>query len=388
MMTTTVLVLVHLSIMYFSENTQNAAHFFSFATLFVFSCLAAANGGVESSFLFWLIAIPPISLLFFKKTGYTFWITITLISILMILGLDVANLLPASNVSETAQKVIDAVNIILICLVFIYHIEGFKKSNSKITKKLESVNQRLKASNTELERFASIASHDLKTPLRNINGFLGMFRKKYGQNLEDQANEFLDIIESNSKTMSQLIEDILEYSRANGTTLRKEEVNLNKVLSQISIQIKAEGNHPNAIMKVDQLPVIQTDQTRILQVFQNLIENGFKYNRSDEPKVEIRYHARNNSHHFEVIDNGIGIESKHAQQIFEMFKRLHNQSEFKGSGIGLATTKRSIEAMGGTIKLISVVGRGSTFRIQIPMDTKDFMPTQTEIRADLAAMNN
>jgi len=388
MMITLALTIVHPMIMYFSNNTENASHFYALSTLFVFSSLAAGSGGVHSSFIFWLITIPPISLLFFKKPSYIFWVSISLLAIVTIAALGTMDLLPTSNISDSARMIIDTANIILLCSVFIYLIQGFKSSNQNITKKLEKVNVRLQASNAELERFASIASHDLKSPLRNITGFMGLFRKRYGADLDEKANEFLNIIEGNSNTMSQLIEDILEYSRANGTSLRKEKVNLNKVLAQIKTQMTIDSSYAKATVKLDLLPVINTDPTRILQVFQNLIENGLKYNRNEKPKVEVRYHARNNQHNFEVIDNGIGIDSKHLNKVFEMFQRLHGQSEFKGSGIGLATTKRSIEAMGGTIKIVSAVGRGSTFRIQIPMSPEDFMPTQTEIRADPAEMNN
>jgi len=375
--------LIHPVLMYVFDSLNVPVHFFCFATLGVFCGMAYYTGGSNSSFLFWTITIVPIGLFYLEKYATIVYSVICTAIIVFFVVADLNQFFPPSWLNSKATLLLTMANIVGLCAAFTYIVYNFKNANRLMTKKMANMNTRLKQSNLELEKFASIASHDLKSPLRNINGFLKMLKSKHTDNLDPQALKFIDIIESNASSMTNLIEDILEYSRSNGTDLKKEMVNLNKIMGMVKSQIASVNTFPNSTVNADILPNIMCDKTRIHQIFQNLVENGLKYNKSETRKVDVRYHSRNNQHHFEIADNGIGIDAKHAEKIFEMFQRLHNQSEYAGSGIGLATTKKSIEKLGGTIQLISVPGRGSTFRVMLPMNEKDFLPTKSEVRAEL-----
>ncbi len=379
--------LIHPYLMYRFDGIKIPIHFFCFATLSVFCGLSFYTGGVNSSFLFWTITIVPIGIFYLDKQLTWMWSVICICIVLGFVAGDLANIFPPSLLGEKIIPWVNLANILALSAAFIYIVYNFKVANAWNTKRMARMNEKLQQSNLELEKFASVASHDLKTPLRNITGFLQMLRKKHSASLEPQALNFLDIIESNANSMTNLIGDILEYSRSNGADNKKEMVDLNKIMNIVQSQIANVNTFPNCKVNADILPNIITDQTRIHQIFQNLVENGLKYNKSEIRKVDVRYHCRNNQHHFEFSDNGIGIEAKHSEKIFEMFQRLHNQSEFKGSGIGLATTKRSVERLGGTIKLISALGRGSSFRVMLPVNKEDHLPSRTEVRAALETID-
>jgi len=374
--------LIHPVLMYHFDDIKIPIHFFCFATLGVFCGFAYYTGGSNSSFLFWTITIVPIGIFYLERHLTMIWSVICLTIVGFFIAADLNGFFPTNILSENVIPWVNAANILGLCAAFIYIVYNFKEANKTMTKRMAGMNKRLKESNLELEKFASVASHDLKSPLRNITGFLKMIRSKHEDNLDPQAVKFLDIIESNANSMTNLIGDILEYSRSNGTATKKEPVNLNKIMEMVKSQIANVASFPNSKVNNDILPVILSDNTRIHQIFQNLVENGLKYNTSDLRRVDVRYHARSNQHHFEFTDNGIGIDAKHADKIFEMFQRLHNQSEYSGSGIGLATTKKSIERLGGQIKLISVPGRGSTFRVMLPKSESDHLPTEKEMRAE------
>ncbi len=372
--------MIHAALMYACDSITLPVYFFCFSTIVAFFTLSVYSGGLSSSFAFWLITIAPIGMFYLKKYEGMFWSFLTLAAVLSMPIMEATGYLPLNQLSSTNVTWINFINIFGVCIAFMFTVNGFKTANKKITAKLAAVNKRLEYSNSELEKFASVASHDLKSPLRNITGFLTLLKRNESQ-FDEKSKEFIEIIDSNAKSMTRLIEDILEYSRTNGSEVNKENVDLNRAVSQIRSQIVNANIFPDAVINVDKMPEINTDKTRIHQVFQNLIENGLKYNRSKNPKMDIRYHMRNKQHHFEFIDNGIGIDAKHAGKIFEMFKRLHNQSEFSGSGIGLATTKKNVEILGGTITFISVPGRGTTFRVNLPVLEQDFMPTNKQVMA-------
>lgn len=162
--------------------------------------------------------------------------------------------------------------------------------------------------------------------------------------------------------MQHLIEDVLEYSVLKNRKLEMGEVNMNKVIEQIIAQDNS-GNHE---VTFSELPIIQSNFTVIKQLFQNLIENGFKYNDSLSQKVRIEYSERDEELYFEIKDNGVGIDEVHFERIFEMFQRLHSNIKCKGTGIGLAICKRIIDQIGGKIWVTSTIGEGSIFHVIFP----------------------
>jgi len=373
-LTASILAAIHFVMLIKMSDERAAGHLFALSTICIFTSLSFFSSGVSSPFIVSLMTVPPIGFFYFKKEVAYFYSAITASAVILLFVIELLDILPTSSLDPSLAGYFIVVNLFVVSYLFFTVVKTFDSVNKKILKQLGTSNDKLTHSNKELERFASVASHDLKSPLKNMISFLGLFRRKHGKSLDANGVEYLDLIEANGKTMWSLIEDILEYSRAVNAEIALEPVDLNQTMKMVRSQIGIGLDEKSYQLNIDKMPLIQAEPTRMMQIFQNLVENGLKYNDSDYPKIDIKYHNRDNLHHFEVIDNGIGIDSKDCQMIFEMFRRLHSSSNYEGSGIGLATTKRSVEAFGGEIRAVSVVGRGSTFRIQIPVREGDLMP--------------
>jgi signal transduction histidine kinase len=253
--------------------------------------------------------------------------------------------------------------------------EELEKEVKKRTSDLEKSNAQLKESNhlleqsnVELERFAYIASHDLKSPLRNVISFLNLIERKLKPVEDQNIAEYLRFASENARQMHQLIQDVLEFSRVNSKDHSKSQVDLNETLMLISQNLKDEMERKNAVVFANYLPVIEANSVHILQLLQNLISNGLKYNRSKQPRVVVSHRAEEEKHVFSVRDNGIGISPEYHEQIFEMFKRLHTKEEFAGTGIGLALCRKIVHNHGGSIWLESSEGQGTTFYFSIPKE--------------------
>lgn len=234
---------------------------------------------------------------------------------------------------------------------------------------LQSANRELSQSNEELERFAYIASHDLKEPVRNIISFTELLEKEIGDVSNDKIDSFLKIIRENSKQMHSLIRDTLEYSKIEGKENLKTLVDLNLTIGNIKSAISDTIQKKSAKIKiVKKLPTIKASETQLFIVFKNLIENGLKYNESDTPLITIDHSVNDREYTFSITDNGIGINPKHYERVFEMYKRLQKKEGWEGTGLGLATCKKIINQMGGNIWLQSKLGQGSTFNFSIPSE--------------------
>jgi signal transduction histidine kinase len=231
---------------------------------------------------------------------------------------------------------------------------------------LKTFNTKLEQSNNELERFAYIASHDLKSPLRNVISFLNLIERKLKNTEDKDLKEYLRFATDNARQMYSLIQDVLEFSRVDEKQTLTEEVDLNESLMFVLQNLKDEMQSKNAVVFAKPLPRIEANSVHILQLFQNLIGNGIKYNHNGNPKVILSHRMDSTSHVFSVIDNGIGISEEYHNQIFQMFKRLHTKEEYPGTGIGLAICKKIIHNLGGDIWLESTPGKGATFFFSIP----------------------
>ena len=232
---------------------------------------------------------------------------------------------------------------------------------------LSTANEQLEQSNHELERFAYIASHDLKSPLRNVISFLNLIERKLRKYPEDKdLKEYLRFAGDSARQMHQLIQDVLEFSRAGSDDEPLEDVDLNESLHLVMRNLQKEMQQRDAGVFVEQLPMVRANNVQMLQLFQNLIGNGIKYNQSNRARVLVRHRAEAERHVFSVQDNGIGIGEEFHRQIFSMFKRLHTKEEYAGTGIGLALCKKIVDRLGGEIWLESESGRGTTFYFSIP----------------------
>jgi len=226
-------------------------------------------------------------------------------------------------------------------------------------------NTNLARLNSELERFVYIASHDLKTPLRNITSFLGLIKRKVTHSKDPELIEYLEFVSSNSVRMHNLIEDILSYSVLSKNSSEMSTIDLNELILEVKSNMASVILEKNGLIRFTELPTILNDRSKFYLLFQNLVENALKYNRDAVPEVHISYEEGEETSSIVVKDNGIGIPEQYSTKIFDMFTRLHNVDEFSGTGIGLATCKRIVEESGGTITVNSSKN-GSSFYLNWP----------------------
>lgn len=233
--------------------------------------------------------------------------------------------------------------------------------------KLKLLAEKLGQSNKELEQFAYVASHDLQEPLRMVASYIQLLQRRYKGKLSTEADEFINYAVDGVMRMKTLINDLLVYSRVNTKEAPLESVDLNKVLTQTLTNLHASIQDNEATVNVDDLPTVSANTLHMSQLFQNLISNAIKFKKPDvKPVVNISAKHLGNEWHFTVSDNGIGIDKEFSDKIFIIFQRLHNQSEYQGTGIGLAICKRIIEKLGGHLWVESEPGNGSSFNFTIP----------------------
>lgn len=223
----------------------------------------------------------------------------------------------------------------------------------------------LAASNAELERFAYIASHDLQEPLRMVSSFLQLLQKRYGGHLDGKADQYIHYAVDGAERMKALIMDLLEYSRVGTAKEGFGMVDVNTVLTEVSDVFREKIISAHASIDIGPMPCVWGDKVQVSQLFQNLLSNALKYHSEEPPVIVIRAQEEPNFWRFSIGDNGIGIESQFFDKIFIIFQRLHNKSEYSGTGIGLAICKKIVERHGGKIWVESAPQKGSTFYFTI-----------------------
>jgi PAS domain S-box-containing protein len=243
---------------------------------------------------------------------------------------------------------------------------ALREANDQLTNKA----QELTRSNSELEQFAYVASHDLQEPLRMIASYTQLILRRYGDRFDGDAKEFMDFIVDGATRMKQLIEDLLAYSRVgtHGKEFRSTdcEAALQKALANLRVAIE------NSVATVthDPLPTVNADEFQLVQLFQNLIGNAIKFKGAQTPRIHISVEERGDTWKFTVKDNGIGIDAEYFERIFMVFQRLHSRTDYPGTGIGLAICKKVVDRHGGRIWIESQAGLGSTFYFTLPTKEK------------------
>lgn len=226
--------------------------------------------------------------------------------------------------------------------------------------------QELSRSNEELQQFAYVASHDLQSPLRTIENYMALLDLKHGHELSPDARKLLEVTSAASGRMRVLINDLLEFSRI-GNTADFVPVDLNKLLDEIKEEQQEDIRDAGATVTIGVLPTIEAHRTDLKQLFLNLVSNSIKYRRAGvAPVVSVQSDDLGDVWQIRISDNGIGIDARYYDRIFQLFQRLHGRNEFPGTGIGLATCKKVAEIYGGRIWLDSTVGEGSTFYVVLP----------------------
>ena len=234
---------------------------------------------------------------------------------------------------------------------------------------LASYNAKLEASNRELQDFAHVASHDLQEPLRKIEAFSDRLMRKFGDDLPEQGQMYVDRMQDAAGRMRTLINDLLDYSRVTSKGKQFEPTDLNEVLRGVLSDLAVRIDETAAHIDVGDLPVIHSDETQMRQLFQNLLSNGLKFLRPDVPPIlSVTAEVEGDHVTFRVADNGIGFDNRFKDQIFTIFQRLHGRLEYEGTGVGLATTRKIVERHHGSIDADGRPGEGATFIIRLPLD--------------------
>jgi len=242
---------------------------------------------------------------------------------------------------------------------------------------MSRTNRALEQRNRELQDFAYVASHDLQEPLRKIRAFADLLIEDFNEALDDTGRYYLERMQDGAKRMSQLISDLLDYSRITTQAQPFEKVDLNEVVRHVISDLELRISDVEGSIEVDDLPIIEADQTQIRQLLQNLIGNALKFHKPDRRPVvtisaeDVRPGAVPEGGQVpytrvRVQDNGIGFEEKYLDRIFTPFQRLHNRTAFAGTGMGLAICRRIVERHEGRLTAESVPGEGSTFEVMLP----------------------
>jgi len=223
----------------------------------------------------------------------------------------------------------------------------------------------LARSNSELEQFAYVASHDLQEPLRMVTAYTQLLGERYRGKLDENADKFIGYATEGAERMQVLVHDLLEFSRF-GRKGTCESIECNGVMNVVLQNLSAAIEESGATVTYGELPTVRADRTQMAQLFQNLIGNALKFRGKERPVVSVRAERAGQNWIFSVSDNGIGIAPEYAEDIFVVFQRLHTHTEYTGNGIGLAICKKIVEHNGGTIWMESQAGSGSIFRFTVP----------------------
>jgi signal transduction histidine kinase len=236
----------------------------------------------------------------------------------------------------------------------------------RVEETLKHYTTELERSNQELQQFAYVASHDLQEPLRMVTSYLQLLERRYKSQLDADADDFIHFAVDGANRMQGLIEGLLTYSQIGTQGAPFELTDCQAVLQRVLANLEVSIRESGALVTCDPLPQVVGDSRQLEQLLQNLIGNAIKFRGKRRPEIHVGIGEEDTSWLFSVRDNGIGIESQHAERIFALFQRLHTQEEYPGTGIGLAICKRIVERHGGRIWVESEPGHGATFYYTIP----------------------
>jgi len=284
---------------------------------------------------------------------------------LLIIGLS----LVIKNNDMLYAHITDGIVVTIISLLLAIFLNRRAITSFLESKQIETNNVVLSRANEDLAQFAHVASHDLKEPLRMITNYSQLVNRKFKEAdavKEEEVGEYLNYINEGAIRMNNLINDLLELSQVDNKDLQIENIDSNTLVELAELNLKGSLEEKNVELKVDDLPEVKVDKTQMVQLFQNLIGNGIKYNESEKPKIEIASEVNGSYVLFSISDNGIGIEPQYQDRIFTIFQRLHGKGEYGGTGIGLSICKKIVERHNGQIWVESDGKSGSVFKFKLP----------------------
>lgn len=246
------------------------------------------------------------------------------------------------------------------------------------SQEVQAANQKLHEANQELEAFSYSVSHDLRAPLRHIDGFVDRLNKTAGLTADEKSKRYLHIISQSARHMGNLIDDLLVFSRMGRAEMREAKVNLETLIKDVIAGMSPELENRNVVFHYDHLPEVHGDPSMLRQVFVNLIGNAVKYTRTRErAEIKINYSETPEEFTLSVSDNGVGFDMEYSQKLFGVFQRLHRAEEFEGTGIGLANVRRIIHRHGGRTWAEGKVDEGATIYFTLPKRKESIEPAET-----------
>lgn len=247
----------------------------------------------------------------------------------------------------------------------------FKIQDLEVYEENKRFLKQIQRSNAELEQFAYVAAHDLQSPLRAIAAHCQMLKRNYQGKIDERADEHIEHATAGAVRMQALLDDLLEFSRVQTEDIKLEETDCNVVVDEALAMLAEPIETANAQIERGVLPTVWADSTNLVRLFQNLIGNAVKYAKEESPRVEILASEDVDYWQFAVRDNGIGIDPKYFDRIFNVFQRLHKRDDYPGTGVGLAICQKVVQLHGGKIWVESELDKGATFYFTIPSE-KDF----------------
>ena len=264
--------------------------------------------------------------------------------------------------------------------------EELRRSNEDLTRermKVERANEALRRATADLEQFAYSASHDLQEPIRNIAIYSELIEKRYGHLFDERGLQYVAFVTAGARRMELLVKDLLAYTRTvSGEEKPVDFVDANQVFANAVSNLSEAIRESSAQVTNSPLPRLYIDEIHLQQIFQNLIGNAIKYRSEEQPLVHVSAEESDGFWRFSVQDNGIGIGPEYRERIFGIFKRLHHNGEYAGTGIGLAICRRVVERYGGRIWVESPHGKGSVFYFTVKADERRIAETEAQYSAD------
>jgi len=243
------------------------------------------------------------------------------------------------------------------------------KEAEESRQKLDELRLELERSNSDLEQFASIVSHDLQEPLRTISGFVQLLSRRYQGQIDEKADTFIAYVVDGVTHMQRLLNDLLTFSRVGSGGLKLQHIHLQSALDRAMQNLRKAIDESGTTFILENLPVVWADKTQMTQLFQNLIGNAIKFRGDKNPVIHISVEQQGDKWIIKIRDNGIGIDPKNFERIFSIFQRLHRKKEYPGTGVGLAICKKIVERHGGRMVVESSPGEGTSFLFSLNKET-------------------